>query len=280
MSYLIKIVIASLLSGVFYSVGLAAEADLHAAREEALFLYKDGRADEASVAFDNLSRQSPADDSLKVWKALAMLEQARQMREATAPGYKPLVVEAYAVLKPLTHRMGTNPDWCYAMAKAYWLNDRPGKARKAIKKALYFRQNFPEAYILLGDLAYEDGLSAPSPSLNSPGNPVEEEASKAAALYDLALMKANLPPEIAAEASYKLGLVELVLRGKKDKAREWWEKAVASAPRSYYGKRAQGKLDTVRGGTPRSGISPFPRASISVFPFSTPRCSLAPLGSS
>lgn len=250
MSYLIKVVIASLLSGIFYSVGLAAEADLHAAREEALFLYKDGRADEASVAFDNLSRQSPADDSLKVWKALAMLEQARQMREATAPGYKPLVVEAYAVLKPLTHRMGSNPDWCYAMAKAYWLNDRPGNARKAIKKALYFRQNFPEAYILLGDLAYEDGLSAPPASLNSnapPLTPTEEEARKAAAMYEFVLMKANLPPEIAAEASYKMGLVELVLREKKDKAREWWEKAVASAPRSYYGKRAQGKLDTERG---------------------------------
>jgi tetratricopeptide (TPR) repeat protein len=157
------------------------------------------------------------------------------------------VVQAYAVLKPLASRMGTNPDWYYAMAKAFWLNDRPGKARKAIEKALHFRQNFPEAYILLGDLAYEYGLSAPSSSLNSPLNPIEEEASKAAGFYELALMKANLPPDIAAEACYKMGLVELMLRGKKGKAREWWEKAVASAPRSYYGKRAQGKLDTERG---------------------------------
>src|SRR5512134_1179545 len=126
-----KAVLALFLLGLCAAVSGAAEADLPAGREAALALYRDGRVAEAAVAFENLSGKNPADDSLKVWKALAWLEQARQMREEKKPGYQALVVRSYAVLKPLAGRQSDNPDWYYAVAKAYWLNNRSMKADKA-----------------------------------------------------------------------------------------------------------------------------------------------------
>jgi len=233
-----------LLVSLCHMIALASEPISSAGMEAAIALYRNGRADEATVAFDNLVRQFPADDSLKVWKTLAMLEKAIQMKEEKVPGYKALAVRSYAILKPLTYKMADNPDWYYAMAEAFWLNDRPMKAEKAIKKALYFRQDFPEAYMLLGDMAYDDGLNAPPALLTGPPiNPMEEWAIKASAQYERVLNMQPLGPELGAEACFKMGMVELALRGKKESARIWWRKALNLAPQSRYGKLAQEKVD-------------------------------------
>ncbi|HEX9191606.1 MAG TPA: hypothetical protein VF847_05880, partial [Candidatus Deferrimicrobiaceae bacterium] len=205
--------------------------------------YRDGRAAEAVTAFENLSGKNPADDSLKVWKALAWLEQARQMREEKKPGYQALVERSYAVLKPLAGRQSDNPDWYYAVAKAYWLNNRSMKADKALKKAIFYRPVFPEAWMMLGDLAFEEGVNAPPPPLTGPpGNPSEVGATKAGEEYTQVLNTPGLRPDLQAEACYKMGLVESVLRKKTDPARDWWGKAVAAAPGSRYGALAQEKL--------------------------------------
>jgi len=214
------------------------------AKEAAIDLYRNGRVDEAATALENLVRESPGDDSLKVWKALAMLERANRMREEKVPGYKTSVVQAYAILNPLAYRMSQDPDWYYAMAKAYWLNDRAWRAEKALKKALYFRQVFPEVFMLLGDMAYEEGVNAPPASLTGPPiDPRKEGATKAAVQYDRVLKVQPLRPALTAEASYKKGMVESALRDKKEKAVEWWRKAVVAAPQSPYGKMAQERLD-------------------------------------
>lgn len=240
----------AVIAGLFLCLGLipSVASDLPAilSREDAVSRYKEGRLNEAVAAFDKLLAEKPGDDGLKIWRATVILEQARRMKEEKDAAYKGRIAGAYAALKPLVSRNADNPDWYYAMAKAFWLNDRASKARKAIAKALYYRPGFPEAYILLGDLAFDEGLNAPPPSLTGPPvNPMEEFAAKASAEYERALQSQGLPPELCAEAYYRLGLVELVLRQKKGTAREWWSKAAAIAPKGRFGKMSQGKLDTL-----------------------------------
>jgi len=238
------------IAGFFLCFGLipSIASDLPAtlSRDDAVSRYKEGRLDEAVAAFDKLLAEKRGDDGLKILRAKVILEQARRMKEEKDTAYKGRVVGAYAALKPLVSRNADNPDWYYAMAKAFWLNDRASKARKAIAKALYYRPDFPEARILLGDLAFDEGLDAPPPPFSGPSvNPMEEFAAKASAEYERALQSQGLPPELRAEAYYRLGLVELVLRQKKGTARDWWSKAASSDPPGWFGKMAQGKLDTI-----------------------------------
>ena len=210
----------------------------------AIALYHQGNVDQALAAFDKLVAERPNDDELKVWKALALLEQARTRKDAKASGYKPLVVQAYAILQPLGRNNVKNADWNFAMAKAYWLNDRPNWAKRAAGKAVDLRSGFPEAQLLLGDLAYEDDLDALT---LSPGNPRADLAKRFAGQesrkqYEKVLAIPDLRPALQAEAFYKLGIVSAELEKKKAAARDYWKRAAATDPVCRYGVMAQEKL--------------------------------------
>jgi hypothetical protein len=216
--------------------------------QDAIGLYQQGKVVEAVAAFDKLISQKPDDDDLKIWKALALLEQAHAMKDANASTYKPLVVQAYAILQPLGRKLHlTNADWNFAMAKAFWLNDRPTWAKRAAGSAVDLRANFAEPQLLLGDLAYDDDVDAMTAP---PGNPRAEIARRYAGQaprkqYEKVLALPDLRPALRAEALYKLGVVSAEIENKKGVAREYWERAVAADPVCRYGIMAQERLKTI-----------------------------------
>jgi tetratricopeptide (TPR) repeat protein len=217
--------------------------------QDAIALYRQGKVVEATAAFDKLLAERPGDDDLKVWKALALLEQACAMRDANASGYKRLVNNAYAILAPMKSRSPNNPDWNFAMAKAFWLNERPTWAGRAAGTALRLRANFAEPQVLLGDLAYDsDAQALASPS----GGPQRQTATlwagaEARKEYEKALTMRDIPASIQAEALYKLGKVSADLEKKPSVAREYWERAVAADPSCRYGVMAQQRLKATPG---------------------------------
>lgn len=218
-------------------------AALEAQEQEAIALYRQGKFPEALSAFDRLIAEKPGDDRLRIWKASVLLEQARRMKDSKTRGFKPQVTSAYAILHPLGQRQATNPDWNFAMAKAFWLNDRPTWARKAAGKALDLRPNFAEAHLLLGDLAFDDEM-APNPNLRDPRSTTSmwQSALASRKAYEKALSIADLSPDLRAEALYKIGMVSEELEHKRASARDAWEKATAADPDCRYGRMAQEKL--------------------------------------
>lgn len=212
--------------------------------QHAVGLFREGKVVEAAAAFDTLIAARPEDDELKIWKARALLEQARALKDRGASGYKGLVNNAYAILQPMGRRIPTNPDWNYAMATAFWLNERPTWAGRAAKTALELRPNFPEAQILLGDLAYDSDVDA----LKSPsGGPQAQTArlwagATARREYEKALAMPALPAALQAEALYKVGKTSAELERNPRAAREAWERAVAADGGCRYGALAKGKL--------------------------------------
>ncbi len=216
--------------------------------EDAIRLYQQGKVVEAISALEKLIAERPDDDELKIWKALALLEQARAMKDSNTSSYKPLVVQAYTILQPLGRKHYlTNADWNFAMAKAFWLNDRPTWAKRAVGKALDLRPNFVEPQLLLGDLTYDDEVSAVTTASRDPRG---ETARRFAGLasrkqYEKALTFPDLRPAHRAEALYKLGMVFAELENKKAAAREYWKSAMAADPVCRYGAMAQEKLKMV-----------------------------------
>ena len=221
-------------------------AALEAQEREAIALYRHGKIPEASAAFDRLIAEKPGEDGLRIWKALALLEQARGMKDSKTGSFKPLVVNAYTILQSVKQRQATNPDWNFAMAKAFWLNDRPTWAKKAAGRAVELRPNFAEPHLLLGDLAFDDEV-APSAALRDSRSTtsVWQSALASRKAYENALSVADLTPDLRAEALYKIGLVSEELEHKRALARESWEKAAAADPDCRYGRMAQEKLKSL-----------------------------------
>ncbi|HSB71500.1 MAG TPA: hypothetical protein VLT62_19405 [Candidatus Methylomirabilis sp.] len=214
--------------------------------QAAIALYREGKVVEAAAAFDRLIAERPGDDALKIWKALALLEQARAMKDGNAPDFKPLVVSAYRILQPLGKQHVKNPDWNFAMAKAFWLNDRPTWARRAAGTALELRANFAEAHLLLGDLAYEDEMATKvNPRDPRSDTSVWRSSAVSRKAYETALAIPDLPHDLRAEALYKIGVVSDEVDRKSAAARQHWEQAAAADPACRYGRMAQEKLKAV-----------------------------------
>jgi hypothetical protein len=154
------------------------------------------------------------------------------------------VNSAYAILQPLGRRIPNNPDWNFAMGKAFWLNERPTWAGRATKTALELRAGFVEAQLLLGDLAYDseaDALASRS------ANPQAQTAMLWAGAaprreYEKALAMRDVSAAFQAEALYKLGRVAADFEKKPEVARGYWERAVAADPNCRYGIMAQQRL--------------------------------------
>jgi tetratricopeptide (TPR) repeat protein len=210
----------------------------------AIALYRQGKVVEAEAAFDKLLAERPGDDDLKIWKSLAMLEQARAMKDANRSGYKGLVNKAYGMLQPMGRRIPNNPDWNFAMAKAFWLNERPVWAGRTAKTALGVRADYVEAQLLLGDLAYDSDVEA----MNSPSGGPQAQTVRlwagavARKEYEKALARRGISAALQAEALYKLGKVSADLEKKPDVARGYWERAVAADSGCRYGVMAQNRL--------------------------------------
>lgn len=218
---------------------------------DAIALYRQGKVDEAAAAFEKLLADQPGDDDLKIWRALALLEQARVMKDTKSLGlgYKSVVYRAYGILQPMGRRIPNNPDWNFAMGKAFWLNERPTWAGRAARTALELRPSFIEAQVLLGDLAYDSDVEALTFTSGGPqaqtarlwagGAPRKE--------YEKALAMRDISAALQAEVLYKLGKVAVDLDKKPDVARTYWERAVAADPNCWYGVMAQRRLTAAPG---------------------------------
>lgn len=216
----------------------AASSGLGLANEQkAIALYRQGKAVEAAAEFDKLIAEMPGEAGPKIWKALAQLEQARGMREARSGPYRPLVLSAWAALQGVQKVQPPTPEWNLAVGKALWLNERRDRGKGFVEKALTLRPNYPEAYLLLGDLAYDEWAT----SSNADTTTRWRIALAARKQYEAAMALSDLPSELRTEALFKLGMVSAELEGKKRDARACWERAAAD-PTSRYGRWAQEKL--------------------------------------
>jgi len=123
-------------------------------------LYDQGKLEEAAKELDAACAGRTNDDTCRIWKCLLELEKASIMKERGEGGYDKIGFANYLVLKSLLLRNGDNPDYWLAAAKSFALNNSPGRAKKALEKALYYRKDFPEARYIQIELGEESDPAA------------------------------------------------------------------------------------------------------------------------
>ena len=84
-----------------------------------------------------------------------MVEKCAQLKASGDSSYKQLVMRPYRIGLQLYQSAPTQPDPLYLIAKSLQINNRPRKAGKTIKKAMYYASpsssNYPDYLVVLGD---------------------------------------------------------------------------------------------------------------------------------
>ena len=153
------------------------QADQYAQAES---LFKDKMYDEVIRLLSEPASAEPGNFKLNILLAKAQIEKCAILKAKGDKSYKTLIHQPYQKGRMLHKIDKTRPEPYYIVARSLLINNRPYKAERAIKKALYFSPANAEYFVVLGD-AYkaQAEMSRDSDGLLSKAKDTYEKAIKA-----------------------------------------------------------------------------------------------------
>ncbi len=165
-----------------------------------------------------------------------MLEETKQLKASGNPQWEVKIKETFRKLKSIYARYPESAEVFLYYAKAYFVADKLRKANKSFEKAVYYNPNYLEVYVLKGDMNYTYG--AKIKGWKRGWYKLDKIATGA---YETAAQKSQ-DKDFQAMMYHKIGKVYDELSANQEKAKEYWEKAVATAPDSEAAQLAAKKL--------------------------------------
>lgn len=123
------------------------QSEVYSKAEE---LFNEKRYDDVIQTLTGPAYANPTNFKLNVLLAKAQLEKCAILKERGDPSYKILIHQPYETGKRL-HELQVHPELYYITAKSLLINNRPARAKKNIRKALYYSPNNPDYLLVLGD---------------------------------------------------------------------------------------------------------------------------------
>jgi tetratricopeptide (TPR) repeat protein len=143
-------------------------------------LFKDKRYDEVIRLLSEPANAEPGNFKLNILLAKAQIEKCAILKAKGDKSYKTLIHQPYQKGRMLHKIDKTRPEPYYLVARSLLINNRPYKAEKAIKKALYFSPANAEYFVVLGDTYKAQAeMSRNSDGLLSKAKDTYEKAMKA-----------------------------------------------------------------------------------------------------
>lgn len=124
-------------------------ADLY---DEARNLYAENRYDEVIRLLSGPCYRNSTNIELNILLAKAQTEKCARLKEQGDKSYKKLIRQPYVTAVRLHKMTGMNPELYYISARCLFINNRPSRAKRSIRKALYFKPGNPEYLVTLGDI--------------------------------------------------------------------------------------------------------------------------------
>lgn len=240
---ILTILITMLMAVAFVSQSAALDPAQEEGLRKARMLLNESKVEEARGIIKELSRDNSSDFEIRLAMIDATLEEARILKERSNSAYEGKVYAAFGELKGMYSAHATSPQIFVSFARAYWINDRFGKAEKSLKKAFYYKPDFADAFMLRGDMFFERSKSV----MINPFSEGESERENynnrriAEKSYGEVLSGLKTDTYAAAMAHCKLGFFN-AYHGHKDEAKEHLNKAIELSPDSHWAIKSKEKL--------------------------------------
>jgi len=165
-----------------------------------------------------------------------MLEETKQLKASGDAKWEVKIKETFNKLKSIYAQYPESAEVFLYYAKTYFVADKMRKVNKSFKKAVYYNPNYLEVYVLQGDMNYTYG--AKIKGWKRQWYKLDEIATGA---YETAAQKSE-DKNFQAMMYHKIGKVYDELSANQKKAKEYWQKAVSTAPDSEAAQLAGEKL--------------------------------------
>ncbi len=165
-----------------------------------------------------------------------MLEDTKQMKASGDPKWEVKIKDTFIKLKSIYARYPTSAEVFLYYAKTYFVADKMRKVNKSFEKAVYYNPNYIEVYVLQGDMNYTYGTKIKE--WKRQWYKLDKIATGA---YETAAQKSQ-DKNFQAMMYHKIGKVYDELSANQEKAKEYWQKAVSTAPDSEAAQLAGEKL--------------------------------------
>jgi len=143
-------------------------------------LFKEKKYDEVIRLLSEPASAEPGNFKLNTLLAKAQIEKCAILKAKGDKSYKTLIHQPYQKGRMLHKIDKTRPEPYYIVARSLLINNRPYKAERAIKKALYFSPANAEYFVVLGDTYKAQAeMSRNSDGLLSKAKDTYEKALKA-----------------------------------------------------------------------------------------------------
>lgn len=185
-------------------------------------------------------RKPKSDVEYKLSEIDPILKKVKQLKATGNVQWKIKYKQMMQQLKAIYKQYPSSPFVYYYYGKVYAAVDEIRRANKSLDKALYYDSKYKEALILKGNINYNYGkkISLTSFRGKSKRNKLGIIAQQA---YEAAAdMEKN--KNLKAMLYFKIGNVYNELSDYKERAEQYWQKAVSSAPQSKAAQLAHKKL--------------------------------------
>ncbi len=245
------LIIAAMLSFTA-SYSLALDEAQEEAFQEAVYLLNEGNLANAKSILKQLQSEDPSNFKIRITLINATIEEAKILKSANNSVWKSKVHAAFGELKGIYRANTTSPEVFIAFARCYALNDRPEKADKSLRKALYYRPGDINTIIAKGDIYFEKSkkvllAAGVKKRGNFCGGNCQMRKDKKAAIkyYYEALSRSDLDAGSKAMINYRIAEVSSYHGNRKNEIKHL-NKVVELSPDSYWGNESRMRLSKLQ----------------------------------
>jgi len=171
----------------------------------------------------------------------AALDNIERMQLEGDKSWKSLIMEAFNSSWRLYREKPTVPETSFLVARAFFYNDRPGKAKKALNKTFYYDGKYVDAHILKVDIGL---VNAKNDVEQYDGGIDSFQVELARRSYKKVLRLGGVDDEDRSEIFMKIGDLYVLTGMNRMRSVKYWQKSVDAAPESFWGKRSKRLLES------------------------------------
>jgi hypothetical protein len=168
-----------------------------------------------------------------------LLDKIERMQIEGDSSWKSLIIKAFNNSWRLYKKRASVPETSYLVARSFFYNGRPDKAKRSLRKTLYYNSLYVPAHIMWADIKLLESQN----NIDSEDGIDFLQIEQMRKEYEKVFRLKGVTKEDESKIFMKIGNIYAEFALNKEKARDYWQKSYDAAPESYWGKRSKSLME-------------------------------------